>query len=79
MKKLSLINKQFIEAAENNQLDELKNLLSQGSDIHADDGEALIFAAIEGHLEVVKLLVLPDIKDVNIINDVNVYYNNDEH
>jgi len=41
MQNLSVINKRFIKAVQNNQLEELKNLLSQGADIHADNGYAL--------------------------------------
>ena len=57
MQKLALINQRFIKAAQNNQIDELKNLLEQGADIHADDDNALRFAACYGYLEIVKLLV----------------------
>ena len=57
MNKLSLINQNFIKAAQNNQIDELKNLLEQGADIHANDDEALILSAKSGHLETVKFLV----------------------
>ena len=53
----SLINQQFIKAAQNNQIDELKNLLDRGADIHANDDEALKLSAEHGHLEVVKFLV----------------------
>jgi len=42
MKKLSAINQKLIKAAQNNQIDELKNLLDQGADIHADNDSALI-------------------------------------
>ena len=48
MKKLALINQRFIKAARNNQLDELKNLLSQGANIHADNGCALKLSAWGG-------------------------------
>ena len=57
MKKLSLINKRFIEAARNNQLDELKNLLSQGADIHANNDCALRWSADLDRFETVKFLV----------------------
>ena len=57
MKKLHAINKQFLDAAKNNKIDKLKNLLSQGANIHADDDWALKVSAWGGHLEVVKFLV----------------------
>ena len=66
---LSLINKRFIGAARNNQLDELKKLLSQGADIHADDDATLRTAAFNGHLEVVKFL---------ITQGANIHANDDE-
>jgi len=53
----SLINQQFIKAVQNNQIDELKNLLDRGADIHADNDEALRCSASNGHLETVKFLV----------------------
>ena len=53
---LSLINQQFIKAAKNNQLDELKNLLSQGADIHADIDAALKDSAQYGHYDVWQVL-----------------------
>ena len=57
MKKLSLINKRFIKAVQNNQLDELKNLLSKGADIQANYDYALRYSAGNGHLEIVKFLL----------------------
>ena len=51
------LDKQFIKAAVNNQLDELKILLSQGADIHNDNDNALRWSAWKGHLEVVKFLI----------------------
>ena len=54
---ISLISRQLIKAAQFNQLDELKNLLSQGADIRDDDDAALRWAAFHGHLEIVKFLV----------------------
>jgi len=54
---ISVINKQFIKAAQNNQLDELKNLLSQGANIHINNSEALREAAYYGYFEIVKILI----------------------
>jgi len=51
------LNKKFIKAAQNNRLDELKSLLSQGADIHADDDGALKWSAGSGQLEIVKILI----------------------
>jgi len=57
MGKLSLINKQFIKAIQNNQIDKVKNLLDQGADIHDDNDWALRESAFYGYLEIVKFLL----------------------
>jgi len=77
MKKLALINQQFIKAAQSNQIDELKNLLDQGADIHANDDEALKWSAEIGNLKVVKFLVLPDLGSVAITHGANIHTDDD--
>lgn len=47
----------LIYAAKLGNLEEVKEALAQGADIHADDDSALIYSAKYGHLEVVKYLV----------------------
>ena len=69
MKKLALINQRFIKAAQNNQIDKLKNLLSQGADIHTDNDFVLRYSAGYGHLETVKLL---------FAQGANIHANDDE-
>ena len=54
---LSVINQRFIEAAKSNKIDELKNLLDRGANIHANDDVALREAAWKGRHEIVKFLV----------------------
>ena len=66
---LSAINKRFIKAARNNQIDKFKNLLSQGANIHANDDYALRFSAAKGHIEIVKFLIL---------QGANIYADNDK-
>ena len=68
MQKLSVINQQFIKAAQNNRLNKLKNLLSQGANIHADADYALRWSACYGHLEIVEFLVT---------NGANIHANDD--
>ena len=46
-----------IEAVKNNDLENIKRLVEQGANLHADDEEALQWAAEKGHLEVVKYLL----------------------
>jgi len=46
-----------MEAAKNNQINELKNLLDQGADIHAHNDETLRFSAWNGQLEIIKFLI----------------------
>jgi len=75
---LSVINQQFIKAAVNNRLDELKNLLNQGADIHSNDDDALRAAAYNGYLEVVKFLVLPDLGSVAITHGSSIHAVDDQ-
>jgi len=74
---LSAINQQFIKAAENNRLDELKNLLIQGADINVDNDIALIWSAHNGLLKIVKFLVMPDLGSATIIHGANIHTNDD--
>ena len=46
------LDKQFIKAAQDNQLDELKNLLNQGANILANDDEALRFFGQNGRRQI---------------------------
>jgi len=71
------LDKQFIKAAQDNQLDELKNLLSWGADIHTADDYALKISAIRGHLKTVKFLVLPDLGSVAIAQGANIHADDD--
>ena len=58
----------LIDAARYGKLQEVKDLVSQGADTHANNEGALRWAAETGHLEVVKYLVDQG-ADVHIIND----------
>lgn len=51
------LNEQLIGAARVGNLEELRRLVQQGADLHAEDECALRLAASNGHFEVVKYLV----------------------
>ena len=51
------LNKAFLKAASNGELEEIKYLISKGADIHFMNDEALVWAAENGHLDIVKYLV----------------------
>ena len=46
----------LIEASRTGNLDLIKDLISKGADIHAQDDEALRWASKHGHLEIVNYL-----------------------
>jgi ankyrin repeat protein len=51
------LNKQLLEAAKTGDAEEAASLLEQGANVDGNNGEALIWAAYAGHLEVVKVLL----------------------
>ena len=65
---------EFVAAAEVGDVRKVRDLLRRGADINKPDGDgwtALIAAAAEGHLEVVKMLLVHSDVDVNLANKDN--------
>lgn len=56
-KPISNMDQQLIQAAENGNLEEVQRLMEMGADPSTDNNEAIVMATINGHLEIVRLLL----------------------
>jgi ankyrin repeat protein len=65
MNKQEKLNTGLIKAAEEGDLATIKLLIKQGADIHTKSDYALYWSAVNGHLEVVKYLII----DSNMVID----------
>jgi ankyrin repeat protein len=54
---LDKLSQELINAAKNGDLENVKVLLENGADVHAENDDALLWASSNGHVEVVKLLL----------------------
>ena len=72
MKQVELDYK-LIGSASNGNLDEVKECLREGADIHADNDDALRWASRNGHLDIVKYLVEQG-ADIHADNDWPLRY-----
>ncbi len=66
---LNKLDNQLIEACIQGDLSQVKSLIIEGANIHADDDYALRWAAECGHLEVVKYLVEDHEANVHALNE----------
>ena len=51
------MDNQLIEASEKGDLEQVKELIEQGANIHADNDYALRWASYRGHLDIAKYLI----------------------
>ena len=67
-------DRELLESAKNGDLDKVKNCLANGADINALDernNSAIMFASMNGHLEIVKFLLETNTAKIGIKNDDN--------
>ncbi len=64
------LNNQLIQASNDGDLSQVKSLIIEGADVHAWDDYVFIYAALNGHIEIVKYLVEDHDANVHLYGDL---------